>query len=78
MDDDFIFLSSSEGNEHLESKYKDKIGDDVMAKVYVNYLKFESLRDNEDSVIGTKITQVVECCPGGSIPDMLKTTALSD
>ena len=56
MDDDFIFLSSSEGNEHLESKYKDKIGDDVMAKVYVNYLKFESLRDNEDSVIGTKIT----------------------
>ena len=49
------------------------IGQDVMANLSVHFTRLEPKFNSDDNVIGTRVTQVVECCPGGSIPDMIKT-----
>ena len=44
-ENDFIFMTSTEVNEHLCEKYKNLIGTDVVLKLIVNYMKVESKFD---------------------------------
>ena len=77
-DDDFLWISSSEGNEHLLEQFKEHVGKNLIAKLIVNYIRVESKYDSEGSIVGTELTQVVECSPGGFVPDLLKLKAIED
>lgn len=71
--DDHIFIVSTRGNKHLEEKYKDQIGSDVIATLDVNYMRFSPKLDSCGDVCGTEIKQVVITNPNGSLLDALKT-----
>ena len=71
--DNYQFVVTSLGNEHLAEKHKDKIGSgDVMATLTVNYMRFTPLLDSCDDVCGTEIKQVLKTNPNGDIISMLK------
>ena len=61
-----IFLNTSQGNEDLIEKYKDKIGKDVVALNYFNYTVLKPIEGGMDITIATCLD------PMGSIPDFLK------
>ena len=65
-------MISSVGNDHLYEKHKAQIGDDVIAEMKVNCMRFRPLLDSCDDIVGTEFTQVAQYDPKGSIPDMLK------
>ena len=69
--DEFIFLTTSRGNENLLEKYKEKIGTDVVGFQDFNYWHFKPFTDSLGEVIGLKCTHVVRTKPGGAIPNML-------
>ena len=72
--EDHIFIISSKGNKHLEDKLKDRIGNDVVATLDINFMKFSPKYDSCGDLIGTEISQVVSFDPAGDLPDILKTT----
>ena len=53
--DDFTFIVSSMGNEHLYKVHADKIGSDVIATMTVNYMHFTPMLDSCDDVCGTTV-----------------------
>ena len=71
--DDHTFIVSTKGNKHLEEKYKDMIGSDVIASLDVNFIHFSPKLDSCGDVCGTEIRQVLSTNPNGSLLDVLKT-----
>ena len=61
-------INSSHGNEDLITKYKEKIGKDVVANQIIGSVKIAPIAD------GVEITNVVCSDPGGLIPDFVKKT----
>ena len=69
--DQYTFMASSEGNEELVKKYADKVGSDVIASMFVNYMNFKPHHDSSGELVGCKVTHVIEASPNGSIPEMV-------
>lgn len=69
--DDHIFMISSRHNAHLLGA--DKVGEDVISTLDINYMKFSPKMDSCGDVCGTEIKQCVITNPNGSLIDMLKT-----
>merc|ERR1712127_195867 len=70
--DDYIFMMSSVGNEHLYDMDEVKKAGDVIATLDVNYMHFSPMRDSCDDICGTVCKQVVKTNPNGSLMDVLK------
>ena len=71
--EDHVFMVSSRHNQHLLDANKATIGDDVVATLDVNYMRFSPKMDSCGDICGTEIKQVVITNPNGSLMDMLKT-----
>ena len=50
---------SSRGNENLTQKYKSQIDqNDVIGTLEITYMEFQPVKDQEDNIVGTRITNV--------------------
>ena len=65
-DGSLFMLNSSQGNEEFIEKYKDRIGDDVIAEQVVASSKLVPFDG------GCELTQVIAMNTKGSIPDFVK------
>ena len=54
--DDYTFMISSKGNEHLIAKKEAEIGNNVVANIDVNSMHFTPMKDSCDDICGTEIT----------------------
>ncbi len=69
--EDYYVIASTKGNEHLIEQHKDKIGDDVIATMNVNYISMKPKLDSCGEVVGTTLTQVYSFNPAGNLPSIL-------
>ncbi len=70
---EYIWISSAKGNESLREKHKAALGEDVVADLKINMMKFSPKFDASGELVGTEFQQVQAINPNGDLPDMLKT-----
>ncbi len=73
---EYIWISSAKGNESLREKHKAALGDDVIAELRINMMKFSPKFDASGELVGTEFQQVQAMNPNGDLPDMMKTKML--
>ena len=50
---------SDEGNEYLHEKHESLVGDDVIARAFIDYINVRPWRDDEGKILGSEIVQVL-------------------
>ena len=71
VDDTHYFITSSQGNEALVEKYKEKLGKDVIATLYINCVIMKPKMDSVGELCGTELIQVYSMNPNGSLPTVV-------
>ena len=85
-DGEYTFIQSSIGNEKYVEQNYERIGSDVLADVFLNYIHVKPIyasgdepetprplkEDPQNDVLGCLITQVIHMNPGGTIPERAK------
>ena len=54
IDDDYVWISSAKGNEQLREKHKAVFGEDVLADLRINMMKFSPKYDASGELVGTE------------------------
>ena len=71
-DGSLLFLTSSIGNEELQTKYAKAIGKDEIAQCLISYMEITPLKDGNGKVIGSRIVWVLNIDVAGALPDFIK------
>ncbi len=69
--ENYYVVASTKGNDHLVAQHKDKIGDDVLAVMNVNYVSMKPKLNSHGEIVGTHLTQVYSFNPAGTLPSII-------